>query len=161
MEKMTPDLQFKEFAVTIGLRLVLALLLALVLWRLRGGFRQMAAAFGALLTKAGAGAWSPVFIDGLLWVAIALFGFMQAYLSSEESYKYCNPTVLFWCKFTIGSIAAACGALKAFRSTTYSESRKPMANTVLPTAPAGSTLQPVQNQPQPAAAAATIEGNTP
>lgn len=60
-----------------------------------------------------------VFVDGSLWVLIALFTAMQGMLTGEESYKYASPTVLFWTKFTIASMAASCGALKAFRSTSY------------------------------------------
>lgn len=61
----------------------------------------------------------PVVIDGVLWVSIALFACMQAMLTTEEAYKYCNPTVLFWMKFVVACCGASAGSLKAFRSTTY------------------------------------------
>ncbi len=60
-----------------------------------------------------------VVVDGALWVLIALFTAMQGMLTGEEAYKYASPTVLFWSKFAIASLAASCGALKAFRSTSY------------------------------------------
>ncbi len=61
----------------------------------------------------------PVVIDGILWVSIALFTCMQSMLTTEEAYKYCNPTVLFWMKFGVACCGASAGSLKAFRSTTY------------------------------------------
>jgi len=60
-----------------------------------------------------------VIVDGALWVLIALFTAMQGMLTGEEAYKYASPTILFWSKFAIASLAASCGALKAFRSTSY------------------------------------------
>lgn len=61
----------------------------------------------------------PVVIDGLLWSLVSLFMFQQAFLSTEEAYKYSDPKLLFWLKFTVGSLAAMVGSLKAFRSTSY------------------------------------------
>ena len=64
---------------------------------------------------------SPVTVDGFLWVSIALFTTMQSMLSNDDAYKYVNPTVLFWTKFTVACCGASAGALKAFRSTTYAQ----------------------------------------
>lgn len=68
--------------------------------------------------------FSPASIDAWLIVFCASFVFMQGYLSSDDSYKYCNAIALFWIKFLVGSLAASCLALKSFRSTSYAESRK-------------------------------------
>lgn len=69
----------------------------------------------------------PVVFDGTLYASIAIFVFMQGFLSSDEAYKYCNPYLLFWSKFLVGSIAAGVGALKMFRSNSYSEHQKEQA----------------------------------
>lgn len=61
----------------------------------------------------------PVVIDGVLYSMIALFGAQQAILTGEEAYKYIDPKTLFWLKFWIISLAAFCGAMKMFRSTSY------------------------------------------
>jgi hypothetical protein len=65
-----------------------------------------------------------MWIDGVLYSCIALFGFLQAYFTSEESYKYVNPYVLFWIKGAVGSAGAVAGALKMFRSTTFADHQK-------------------------------------
>lgn len=61
-----------------------------------------------------------VFIDGFLYMLIAMFTFLQGYMSGDEAAKWVNPEVRFWMNCTIGSLAAACGAIKMFRSTSYS-----------------------------------------
>ena len=63
----------------------------------------------------------PVTVDGTLYVLIALFGYMQATMSSEEAYKYASPHLLYWSKFSVGALLAVVSALKMFRSTSYSE----------------------------------------
>lgn len=63
----------------------------------------------------------PVFIDGVLYLLIALFGAFQTFFSSEEAYKYVNPAVLFWLKCVFGSLLAGVSALKMFRSTSYAD----------------------------------------
>ena len=65
--------------------------------------------------------FSPVTVDGFLWVSIALFGCMQSMLSNDDAYKYVNPVVLFWTKFTVACLGASAAALKAFRSTTFAQ----------------------------------------
>lgn len=64
---------------------------------------------------------TPVVIDGVLWVSIALWGTMQAMLTTDEAYKYISPSTLFWSKFWVACLASACGSLKAFRSTSYAQ----------------------------------------
>lgn len=64
---------------------------------------------------------SPVCTDAILYMLIAMFMFMQSYLSSDEAAKYVNPATLFWVKFYIGALGAGIGALKMFRSTTFAD----------------------------------------
>ena len=71
---------------------------------------------------------TPVFIDGLLYVLIAVFGTVQTLFTSEEAYKYVSPYVLFWMKAVIGVALAAVSALKMFRSTSYSDHLKTEAD---------------------------------
>ena len=73
---------------------------------------------------------SDLWIDGALYSAIALFGFLQSYFTSEEAYKYVNPYTLFWLKAGVGAIGAVAGALKMFRSTTYADHRNDKKNNV-------------------------------
>lgn len=65
--------------------------------------------------------FQPVVIDGALWVGIGICAAMQISFTSDEAYKYLNPTVLWWLKFNIGWINAGCAALKMFRSTAYAK----------------------------------------
>lgn len=65
-----------------------------------------------------------VHIDGTLYVCIAAFTFIQAFFTSDESYKYMSPTFLYWIKFSVGLIGAVAAALKMYRSTAYADSLK-------------------------------------
>lgn len=58
---------------------------------------------------------TPAQLDGFLLTMCAIFVFQQGMLSSEEAYKYHNPTVLYHLKFFVGSLAAGAMALKTFR----------------------------------------------
>ena len=62
-----------------------------------------------------------VFIDGLLFVAIALFTSLSASVSSDEAAKYIDAQTLFWFKMFLSASAATVLALKMYRSTTFSE----------------------------------------
>ena len=64
---------------------------------------------------------APVFIDGLLYMLIAVFTFSQGYFGGDEAAKYISPEFKFWMNGVIGELAVAVGALKMFRSTAYSE----------------------------------------
>jgi hypothetical protein len=64
----------------------------------------------------------PVHIDGVLYVAIAMFLAVQSYFTSEEAYKYVNPYIIFWIKGVCATLGAGAGALKMFRSRTYADS---------------------------------------
>lgn len=68
------------------------------------------------------GKWiRPVHVDGVLYICIAVFGFLQTYFGSDDTYKYINPFVVFWILAVVGTLGAAAGALKMFRSNTYNE----------------------------------------
>jgi hypothetical protein len=62
----------------------------------------------------------PVHVDGFLYVCIALFGSVQGGLT-DDAYKYLNPYTIFWIKYVATVLLACAGALKMFRSTTYSD----------------------------------------
>lgn len=66
----------------------------------------------------------PVFIDGCLYAVIAWFIFSQSYLGGDEAAKYVSPSVKFWLNYFIGSGGAFFGAVKMFRSTSYSDHQK-------------------------------------
>lgn len=67
------------------------------------------------------GGLKPVVIDGFLYVVIAVCGFAEATLTSDDVYKYMNPFLVFYTKWIVGMIGAGATALKMFRSTSYSE----------------------------------------
>lgn len=63
----------------------------------------------------------PVIIDGALYILIAVFGAIEGIINQDDAYKYWNVNTLYWTKFLVIVALAATGALKMFRSTTYSE----------------------------------------
>jgi len=60
-----------------------------------------------------------MWIDGALYVCLALTGFWMIFFGTDEAAKYVAPTILFWSKGVIGSLDAAFLALKLFRSNTF------------------------------------------
>jgi len=62
-----------------------------------------------------------VFLDGLIYVLIAIFGFNQSVLSSDEAIKFIAPWLLFMLKWLNGGAAAGLLAMKLFRSTAFAE----------------------------------------
>jgi hypothetical protein len=64
---------------------------------------------------------SPVFLDGLLYVLLAWFMFNQSYFGSKDADQFISPEAKFWVTWIVGSGLAICTALKAFRSTSFSE----------------------------------------
>lgn len=72
----------------------------------------------------------PVTLDGLLYVLIATFGFIEVYFSNDDAYKYADATTLFWLKALVGTAAAAVSALKMYRSTSYSDHLKNQADAI-------------------------------
>lgn len=65
-----------------------------------------------------------VVIDGTLYAMVAWLIFSQAYLGGDEAAKWINPAIKFWINYVVGSLAATVGAVKMFRSTSYSEHQK-------------------------------------
>lgn len=65
-----------------------------------------------------------VFLDGCLYVTMAVTGFLATTLGSEEAFNMFSVGVLFWLKTTNGCILAAATALKMFRNTAYAEHQK-------------------------------------
>jgi hypothetical protein len=63
----------------------------------------------------------PVFIDGTLYVVIAVCGFVATMIGSDESYNRFSEQALYWGKLVNGSLLAGATALKMFRSTAYSD----------------------------------------
>lgn len=63
----------------------------------------------------------PVFIDGLLYVWIAILTFLTTQIGSDDASKYIEAQTLFWLKTSIGTVSAAVVALKMFRSTSYAD----------------------------------------
>lgn len=70
----------------------------------------------------------PIFIDGLLYAAVAIFGFLQTQFGGEEAVKLLSPQVLFWVKTVVGALAAGALAVKLFRSTAYAEHQAKVKN---------------------------------
>lgn len=64
---------------------------------------------------------SPVFMDGALYINIALFQALTAAFSSDEAAKYIEPESLFWVRTFCGVNSAWLLALKMFRSTAFAE----------------------------------------
>lgn len=64
------------------------------------------------------------FIDGFLYITIAWLIFSQSYLGGDEAAKWIDPATKFWINYVIGSLAAATGALKMYRSTGFAEHQK-------------------------------------
>lgn len=65
-----------------------------------------------------------VAIDGILYVGIGMFIFSQGYLGTDEAAKFIAPLPLFWLNYLVGLGATAFGALKMFRSNSYSNHQK-------------------------------------
>ena len=91
------------------------------------------------------GSISPVFLEGTLYVLIAVFSYFQTQLGSDEAAKYISPVMLFWSKFVVGSFLACWIAIKLFRSTSFADHQAKQK---------GDSQfwqkQPLTNQPPPA-----------
>lgn len=70
---------------------------------------------------------TPMYIDGILYVAIALFTFLQTQFGGDEASKYITPVNLFWLKLVVGGLAASALALKLYRSTAFSDNKAAVA----------------------------------
>ena len=69
-----------------------------------------------------------IFIDGGLYVGMAVFTALSAMLSTDEAAKFVEPTALFWARGFCTVNSAWMLSLKMFRSSHYSEYRKEKAN---------------------------------
>lgn len=63
----------------------------------------------------------PVYIDGFLYVSLAVIMFYQTELGKDEAYKYFDPYFLYYTKEVLGGLGAGALALKLFRNTAYSD----------------------------------------
>lgn len=62
-----------------------------------------------------------VYIDGFIYVAIAVLQFLAAAFGDDESAKYIGPLTLYWLKRIVGTLAAGFLALKLYRSTAFAD----------------------------------------
>lgn len=63
----------------------------------------------------------PVYIDGTLYVLLALFGAMILTFNNDDIYKYVEAHWVFWVKNCAEWMMAVVTALKMFRSTAYAD----------------------------------------
>lgn len=89
------------------------LIVGIFLWRLANIIKN--ANWRAILTV------QPVFLDGALWVIIAMGQAAIGRLGSEDAYKYIDPILLYWVKFGVEIVTQGATGLKMFRSTSYSK----------------------------------------
>jgi hypothetical protein len=92
-----------------------------------------------------------VFIDGAIYVLLAISATWAAALTSDIAHTLMGPVLLFWVSSTNASAGAALLALKMFRSTAFADHQqnKKDAAQVLESAQAASVLQqqtPTQTQ---------------
>jgi hypothetical protein len=64
-----------------------------------------------------------MYIDGVLYVCIAVFTFLQTQFGGDEAAKYITPVDLFWLKLVVGALAAGALALKLYRSTAFADNK--------------------------------------
>lgn len=77
---------------------------------------------------------SPVFVDGLLYVLIAMGAAAVIVLSDNEIYKYASPYFVFYAKSAANIILAGATALKTYRSSSYADhvkEKKESGNTTI------------------------------
>jgi len=65
-----------------------------------------------------------VFIDGLIYILLALTAANGAFLGSDNAAKYISPQVLFYLQWSNDGGGAMLLALKMFRSTAFAEHQK-------------------------------------
>lgn len=64
----------------------------------------------------------PVWIDGTLYVLLALFGAVELTLNNDDIYKYVtHVSLVYWGKNAVAWTLAVVTAVKMFRSTTYAD----------------------------------------
>ncbi len=60
-------------------------------------------------------------IDAALYSLIAWVIFSQTFLGGDEAAKYIDATLKFWLNYAFGSLGAASGAIKMYRSDGFSK----------------------------------------
>ena len=63
------------------------------------------------------------YIDGTLYVLIALFSALSGVCGSDEAAKWISPVALFYARSFVVVTSACVVALKLFRSTSFAEHR--------------------------------------
>lgn len=63
----------------------------------------------------------PVYIDGTLYVILALFGAVLITFNNDDVYKYVDARWVYWIKNGSEWIVAVTTAIKMFRSTAYAD----------------------------------------
>lgn len=141
------SLQAFEFGIIVVRTAVEGLILWLIWKRMDAIMRAVAKSIKIT--------WTPVVIDGTLYVSIAVFLATQTFFTTDEAYRYVNPYVIFWIKAVSGILGAGAGALKMFRDQSYAKHRqsqdeKDSQNSPLPNPPVGTTpSQPPASPDQP------------
>lgn len=69
-----------------------------------------------------------MFVDGLIYVLIAVFTAIGASLNSDEAAKYISADWLFYFRSTTGWTAAGLLALKMYRSNSFAEYQREKKN---------------------------------
>jgi len=67
---------------------------------------------------------STVFLDGALFVAVAMLSAVLVTLSGDDSGRFLEPKTLFWSKFWVGTFNSGILALKMYRSTQFADSKR-------------------------------------
>ncbi len=68
--------------------------------------------------------FTPMFLDGLIYVFLAIFAFMQIAIASDEAAKYIAPMAIFYFKFILGTTNAGLLATKMYRSTAFADHKQ-------------------------------------
>ena len=76
-----------------------------------------------------------IFIDGSLYMLLAVFQFLQIQFASDEASKFIGLEVLFYIKTGVGSCAAGLLAVKLFRSTAFADHQNNKTGSVLKNEP--------------------------
>lgn len=75
------------------------------------------------------------FVDGFLYMCIAMFQFLQTAFASDEAGKYIDLEYLFYIKTFVGVIAAGLLSIKLYRSTGFAEHKRTKEQTQFYTKP--------------------------
>jgi hypothetical protein len=75
-------------------------------------------------------------LDGWLYIGIAIAGQLEIEFATSDASTVMIPATLFWAKLLVGVLGTACGAGKAYRSTTFKSSQEQQGQPPTPAAPA-------------------------